>query len=296
MGVLSTFDDYSSQTGGRNRAIFYNLRIDAESGSQKLVFRDDKGKSKHGRYEEGWFLCKLNHAPLISVHIKRSDERQQVAYLCNRTFSDLKNNECPMCVSYQNSSNRKKHPFGANVQFLTLPFLATRRQEEPQVNKGKYEIIPIYWFEMNVTKYCEDTYYQNYLQLDRANQANPLHKSPYRIIKKDKDKDDINRFYFQALKEKDRHAITIEHPMIDDWMDDKGRWLWDDDYMELLQYLAISRYRPYVDPETNEPLEYGGHYQKAVEFLTTYLQEYGSPSKELDNPVYDNDGDDDVLG
>ena len=289
--ALMRVDDYESQesSSGIIRSCFWDLRINADCGSKKASKELENGTRLVGYQEDGWFLGKLKHMLIVSIHrhIKTDD-----LILCNRSFGEDK--ECPICDLYQHA--KKDSGYNAMNQMAMLPFLATRRQNDPQISVGRKtakQIIPIYWFTMNVTHYRDD-YKQNWLRLRDANENRPIHKYPYRIFAQKRGEREIQNYHFSALKEKPEHEITFDHPIIDDWLDEKGNWVWDKDYMELLTSLAISRYKPFVDPSTKEVFDYDGEYDRAIEMFESTVESYGSPSETLED-YEPQDEDDDEL-
>jgi hypothetical protein len=269
----------ASNSGGGGDSLLYNLKIAADMESpRKRDFKHGK-KLLDGWYEDVWFLSKFNHIGVVSIHHKH-DSKERV--LCNKTFGDAR--KCPACDSYQNAPDRKTHWIKSRDQVLLVPVLAVRRQHTPHIHKGRFQITPIYWFEMKITNYRED-YAANYLRLREANEKHPIHKHPYRIFAKKRGEREIQEYYFKAIAESEKTEISVEHPLIDDWLDERGRWLWDNDYKEMLSALAVARYKQYVNPSTSEVFDYEGIYSQALEQYETYAEQFPSVKTELETPI-----------
>lgn len=269
----------SSSDGGSQNVLLYNLRVNTEFGSiKKRDFKDGK-KFLEGCYEDVWFLNKFNSIGIISFHRSR-DGKERI--LCHKTFND--SNKCPACDSYQNATNRQNHHVKAKEQELVVPVLAVRRQHDPHYHKNKFQITPVYWFDLNITSYQEDRY-ENYLRLRAANEKHPIHKYPYRIFAKKRGEKEKQQYYFKAIGESEKTDIITDHPLIDDFMDKKGRWTFDKDHQEMLNSFAVVRYKQYVDPSTSEVFEYDGLYQECLDQYLEFSEGYPDCRTELDEPL-----------
>lgn len=289
--ALARIDDYETQDSGSiTLSCFWNLQVNAEHGSKKIKKELSNGKEAWGYIEDGWFLGRFKDVVVISAH-ERGDKDM---YLCNKSFeSEGQRLTCPMCDDY--FTLKDKSQYGYRKQFAMIPFLVCRNQDDPYISTGKKprKVLPIYWFRMNITAFRED-YKANYLRLRDANESKPIHKYPYRIFAKKRGEKEIQEWHFSALKESDAHEITVEHPIIDDWLDPKtGKWLWNRDYQEMLSALCISRFKPYVDPSTREVFDYNGEYEAATAIFEEVLERYGSPTTDLEEGEYDDEYDDD---
>jgi len=293
--ALLRIDDYDKQESGAGgvRSLLYNLNIGGDHGSKFVQREDEKGQLRKMFYEEGWFLSKASQAILISAHYKRAENK--TAYLCARSFVDNERTHCPMCE--EQYENKKESVYAARAQYLHIPFLATRRQSEPQLS-GKYKILPIYMFRMTVTNYREE-FKANLQRFLEADSQSRIHKSPYRIYAPVRKEGEVQKYYFEPRKEKPKHEITVDHPLIDDWLDPKtGKWLWDKDYSEIISALTIMRYARYVNPKSGEPYSYSGEYDAALEIYNNYKELFGEPripltDEELAKYSSDDDEDDD---
>lgn len=281
--ALLRIDDYdkADSGSGSSNSLLYNLNIGGDYGSKAKQVPDEKGKPRTMFYEDGWFLAKATQAVLVSAHYKRGENK--TPYLCAKSFESGEGRiTCPMCEDQY--ENRENSTYQARSQFLHIPFLATRRQSEPQI-AGKNKIVPIYMFKMNVTSYRED-YKANLLRFLEANEKGRIHKSPYRIYAPKRKEKEVQKYFFKPLKEKPSHEITVDHPMIDDWLDEKGNWIWDKDYAEMLSALCIVRYSRYVKPKSGEPLAYDGEYEAALELYNGYKEHFGEPRIPMTDEEY----------
>jgi hypothetical protein len=288
--ALMRIDDYENQDtgGGVSRSVFWNLRVNAENGSQKAKKVLDDDKTIYGYQEDVWFLGRMKDVVFISAH-----RRDKMLYLCAKSFeSEDDKKECPMCEEYFKDKATSKYSY--RNMFAMIPVLVIRQQEDNLIVPGKRpkRIIPIQWFEMNVTSFRPD-YKANFLRLRDANEKHKIHARPYRIFAKKRGEEEIQEWYFTALKESDKHAISYEHPIIDDWLDPKsGKWLWDGEYQKLLSALAIVRFKPYVDPQTREVFDYDGEYEDAVQIFEEASERFGAPYESLEEGEYDEYEDD----
>lgn len=284
--------------GPRGSNILYSLSINAAARCEEKTFKYGD-KEYDGYYEDGWFLCDYANIPVVAVHRERNPANKSLPLvLCPRTFAD--DADCPMCESYQKSRNRGEHPHKAVEHHLCVPFLATERQRKPQIQRSKFEILPIYWFTMNVTTYRDD-YRANLDRLEEANNLkNPktgkksqqIHKVPYRIFAKHRNKaaNEIQEYYFKPLKETSRHEITVEHPLIDDWIGDDGKWLWDESYYEMLNSFVLARFRPYMTDDG--PLDHEGQHAAALEYVAEIEDQFPNPRTERE---FEQEEDDEEL-
>lgn len=273
MDITSFKDRDSSSSFSKASMVLYSLKIGETSPSKHIPY---KNKKIFGHYEEGWFLGKLSDAVIVYCHRKRGATRNSLI-LCSQTFEI----DCPACAGYKAAKDRdmqKQFAVSACEHHLLLPFLVTRRQNEPEIKKGKHQLLPIYWFSMNVSRYRED-YSANLERLVDSNEQHPIHKHPYRIFAKERGETDIQEYYFNALKETDAHEINVDHPLIDDWLDKNGNWKWNQDYRELISNLALVRFSPYQLDD--RMLDYGGKYEEALKYVDELLSE-GWPTARIE--------------
>lgn len=279
-----------ASTGGTSgKTLLFDMRVSGESNSPQTKMTVDTPKGKKelvGRYEHVMFLCPLSEAPVIMWHNKYGAKGRVLSGL---TFPQL--DTCPvkeLLDSYPDKDERKEiTKLSGAMTSLFLPVLPTRCQKEPVLTKQGGSINPVNWFELGTTSYIPETN-DNYQRLKDADDEYPIHKYLYVVFSPKRGEGERQQFYFQVAKDKNGNPIkltgavidklvTVEHPLIEEWLDEDANFVWDDEYYEMLSALAILKFQRFVDPKTKEAFDYGGLFEQAEGIFNEYKAKFPPP-------------------
>lgn len=271
------------------RGLMYRLTINGDNDSKRAeltVEKNGKLEKISGRYEDVLFLCDLDSVPTMLFHRKKTDRDQPDRILSGSVFGI---EDCPV-AAYAKSvkdMDQKIRPISGVVTEWKFPVLVYGRQE-PRLKTKNGVLSPVMWFEMAA---CEGFIEEDKANCDRLRMADekyPLHKYLYRIFAKDREKGKKTEYYFYPVPQKGGTVVykkdgpslskdpiplvsqtwpklvKTEHPLLQDWWDGK-KWVWDEDYVEMIGALAVVSYQKFVHPSTGETFEYNGHYDEALE-------------------------------
>lgn len=276
--------------------LMYDLVISREKESKRDILKLDKdgevvySKSQKVHQEivnccseEVIFLGQFDDCPAISFHRKGKYER----VLSNYTFPDSGN--CPVSdyfFSFEDSADRKKRGckvFSRENHHL-FPVLVLNKQEEPLLTNKGAKISPVMWFDLNCTDFKNDTkgntYYTNWDRLRKMNEKFPIHEFVYKIYYTPRGEEERQKVYFQPVRRLKKEVFdsivkVTGHPLVNDWWDsDLGKYVFDEDYYNIVHSLAILKTQKWVDPETGEVFDYSGYYDEAIKYFNEYVDRF----------------------
>lgn len=286
-----------------NNVLFYDLHVHGNSNSPQgtmVIKQDGKPVTIHGRYESVIFLTPLDRAPALMFH-KKNEENSKERILSGLNFTNV--DSCPANEYFQATKSLESRMLKGAMTSLFFPVLATRRQKEPVRYNGR-AVNPVNWFELPCTHYIAENQ-ANALRLEAADAEYPIHEYFYKIFQKDRKTNEKQEYHFEVMKTKEGKPIPLvpqvlakivvsDHPLLTDWID-KGRFIWDEDYFEMIQSFAIVRFQKFVNPETHEVFDYAGEYQKALDIFMDCKNSFPPPVEAAeDAPPADNDYADDI--
>lgn len=288
-----TFDDYKNSSSRSGSALLYRISLDPKNGGvTKDLTVEVKNHPNHGEiwsgfYKRVWILSDLTKLSPITFHNQYADGKQVRggATLCGHTLGV----DCPICATYSSldKTQRKSYKFTASKTVMAIPVLSIEEQDKPVITQGKQHS-PVYLFELPVTSYI-DEHRDHFQQLMEA-VGDDYTECPTRIFSKRRGENEKSQYLFKSMKYKDTDAITCDHPLVADYLNDDGSWSWDKDHADLVFALAAVTYKPIVSDD-GVVYDYGGQYPELMELFKTVQNNWPAPRIQVANyaPTDDDD-------